>query len=253
LRLIDELFADACRDDIASVVAESVGGAHAENQGLFVFMHLAEHVSWCDEVGVVVWNSLQTSDMSDRADGRAAKFADALGEVLGHCEDLAALIVEHEMIVAEIRPAHVRVEVLGLQIRREDFGSESIQGGGYVLDGARLDIGCGGSRALRRAMSSLLLDMGIPFVLVEMSIGSFVRVDNAPRRHGTTGKPHKGAALYDTLPVRRLAANGKTGCSPCRDGFEAARYLWMSDTTTEPSPTAEATRLTEPQRTSPTA
>src|ERR1700678_355617 len=32
-----------------------------------------------------------------------------------------------------------------------------------------------------------------------------------------------------------------------------AKYLWISDMTTDPSPTADATRLTEPERTSPTA
>src|SRR5277367_137941 len=32
-----------------------------------------------------------------------------------------------------------------------------------------------------------------------------------------------------------------------------AKYLWIWDMTTDPSPTAEATRLTEPERTSPTA
>ena len=35
--------------------------------------------------------------------------------------------------------------------------------------------------------------------------------------------------------------------------FDTRTQLWMACTTTEPSPTAEATRLTEPERTSPTA
>ena len=40
---------------------------------------------------------------------------------------------------------------------------------------------------------------------------------------------------------------------PRRSAFASARYWCTSDTTTEPSPTAEATRLTDPARTSPTA
>ena len=40
---------------------------------------------------------------------------------------------------------------------------------------------------------------------------------------------------------------------PAVSGGGALRWLQMALTTTEPSPTDEATRLTEPERTSPTA
>ncbi len=46
---------------------------------------------------------------------------------------------------------------------------------------------------------------------------------------------------------------GQTGTAEGNQVPSGLRYLCIACTTTEPSPTLEATRLTEPERTSPTA
>jgi hypothetical protein len=54
--------------------------------------------------------------------GDAADFPHALGNLVGHGEDLVALLVEHEMIVAEMRSTHMPMEILGLEIERKHIG-----------------------------------------------------------------------------------------------------------------------------------
>src|ERR1700754_3055098 len=54
LGLIDPVFEKAGGGDVFSIVAEGVYGAHAEGQGLLVFVQLAEHVLGGDVVGIVV-------------------------------------------------------------------------------------------------------------------------------------------------------------------------------------------------------
>ena len=58
-----------------------------------------------DEVGVVVVDALQARDVADRAERGAADLAHALGDVVGHGEDLVGLLVEQQVVVAEVRPA----------------------------------------------------------------------------------------------------------------------------------------------------
>ena len=59
---------------------------------------------------------------------------------------------------------------------------------------------------------------------------------------------------------RKSTSSGPTGCAPARRGTsetgqsgEKVRNWWTAPTQAEPSPTAVATRLVEPERTSPTA
>ena len=45
------------------------------------------------------------------------------------------------MIVAEMRPADVPVEILGLEIERENVGQQGVERAGDVLDGVGAEIG----------------------------------------------------------------------------------------------------------------
>ncbi len=87
-----------------------------------------------DVVSVVVGDALETGDVADRPDGGATDLTCSLGDVVGHGEELVAVIVEEEMIVAEVRAAHVPVEVLGLDVEREGIGQEGVESGGDVRD-----------------------------------------------------------------------------------------------------------------------
>jgi phosphate transport system protein len=71
-----------------------------------------------------------------------------LGDGVGDCKDLRGMFVEHEVIVAKMRTAHVPVEVLGLQIEGEGIGQQGIEHAGKILDLFRIetvrnvDFGC---------------------------------------------------------------------------------------------------------------
>src|SRR5471032_2053653 len=71
-------------------------------------------------------------DVPDRAQSRATDLAGALCDRIRHGKDLARLLVEQQVIVAEMRPAHMPVEVLGLEIDREHIRQEWAQRSRYV-------------------------------------------------------------------------------------------------------------------------
>ena len=86
--------------------------------------------------------------MSDRSQGGSAQLADALGDGIGHRIDLVGLLVQQQVIVAKMRPAHVPVKVLGLQIERKDVRQDGVHGPGNVLGRVGFQVGRGGQRGL---------------------------------------------------------------------------------------------------------
>ena len=58
-------------------------------------------------------------DIADRAQRHIAGLADALGNQVGRRENLCRLIVEQQMIIAEMRTRDMPVEILGLEIQRK--------------------------------------------------------------------------------------------------------------------------------------
>ena len=65
--------------------------------------------------------------MPDRAQRGAADLAHALGEFIGGREDVICLLIEQEVIIAEVPAAHMPMEVLGFHIERETVGKQAIQ------------------------------------------------------------------------------------------------------------------------------
>ncbi len=59
----------------------------------------------------------------------------ALGDRVGHREDLVALIVKQQVVVAEVGTAHMPVEILRLQIEGEHIGQHRVQRGSNIADG----------------------------------------------------------------------------------------------------------------------
>src|SRR5262249_55978163 len=116
LSLVDPDFQEACGRNIVMLVAQPVGLAQARRELLFVGTQLSEHVVGRDEIGVVIENALQTGDVADRAQRGAADLADALGDRVGGGEDLIALLIEQQMVIAEVWPGNVPMKVLGLQV-----------------------------------------------------------------------------------------------------------------------------------------
>ena len=61
-------------------------------------------------------------DVADRVERGSTDFAGALGDVVGHRKNLRSVLIEEQMVVAKMRPAHVPVEVLRLHVEREHVG-----------------------------------------------------------------------------------------------------------------------------------
>ena len=97
--------------------------------------------------------------MSDRAQRRAADLAHALGDRVGNGEDLVRLLVEQQVVIAEMRPGNVPVEVLRLQVEREDVGEQHVQRGREVLGRLGAEVATGVKRR-RAAQPGLFAEHG---------------------------------------------------------------------------------------------
>src|SRR5262249_13484026 len=64
-----------------------------------------------------------------------------LGDGVGGRENLLALLVEEEMIVAEVRAGYVPMEILGLQVKRKHVGEHEIERAGNLRHGVGAQVG----------------------------------------------------------------------------------------------------------------
>ena len=83
--------------------------------------------------------------------GQGAELPHALREHVSHGEDLVGLLVEKQVVVAEVRPAHVPMEVLRLQVERKRVGE------GAVANDVGIDCGAfsGGVKVSAQAARSM--------------------------------------------------------------------------------------------------
>ena len=73
-------------------------------------------------------------NVANGTDGCATYLAHPFGNGVGDVEYLRGMFIEEQMIVAEVRPAHVPVEVFGLEIKGKCIGQQGIQHTGEILD-----------------------------------------------------------------------------------------------------------------------
>ena len=119
LGLIDKVFQKARGGDVLVIVANLVARAHGRDDLFIVAHQLAQHVAGGHTALVIVLDALQLGNLADRPQGDAADLAHAFGDIIGRGENLLGLLVEQQMIVAEMRAADVPVEILGLDVERE--------------------------------------------------------------------------------------------------------------------------------------
>jgi hypothetical protein len=79
-----------------------MGRLHPEYQCLVIFIELAQHVGWRDILSIVVSNSLQTVDVANRANSRATDLPHAFCDIVRNRQDLVAVLVEQQVIIAEV-------------------------------------------------------------------------------------------------------------------------------------------------------
>jgi hypothetical protein len=78
-----------------------------------------QHFTRLHEVIIVILNGLQLTDMADTADGRAPDTTHALSHDVYGFKNGLTLLVEEQVIIAEVRTGEVPVEVLRLDIERD--------------------------------------------------------------------------------------------------------------------------------------
>jgi hypothetical protein len=88
LSLVDPLLALRTCTDVLLLIAQAVILPHAGDECLMVLPNLGQHVASIDIVRVVVGDALQPRDVADRVQRRAANLADALGDLVGHGDQL---------------------------------------------------------------------------------------------------------------------------------------------------------------------
>ena len=143
LGLVDPVLDQAGGGDVAMLVGDLMEDAHVLEQLLVVVAQLGQHVGRRYVLGVVVEHALQALDVADRLDGRGAELAHPLGDDVGHGVDLGRLVVEQQMVVAEMRARDVPVEILGLEIERDHVGQQDVEAARHVLAGV-------GAKVVRR-------------------------------------------------------------------------------------------------------
>ena len=110
LGLVDPIFQQAGARDVVLLVAERVHMPHLADDQTVVMQQFRQHVGRRDLVDVVVSDALQATDVPDRPDRRAAELAHALRDGVGRAENLRGLLVQQQVIVAEVRSRDVPVK-----------------------------------------------------------------------------------------------------------------------------------------------
>ena len=76
---------------------------HFGDQLFVVVAQLCEHIQRGHELCIVVLDALQAADLADRAYGHASDLAHALGDRVRDGENLIPVLIQQQMIVAEVR------------------------------------------------------------------------------------------------------------------------------------------------------
>src|SRR5258706_2105542 len=109
------------------LVAHIVGLANAIGELSMVLAQLRQHVERRDVFRVVVQYALQTRDVANGAQRGSTELAHTLRNRVGCGIDLIGLLIEQQVIVAEVRPGDVPMGVLGLEIEREEIGEQRVE------------------------------------------------------------------------------------------------------------------------------
>jgi hypothetical protein len=127
LGLINPVFDQTRSSQISRVIAERMNGPQNVDKPLFILVKFAEHILRSNEVSVIVGQPLGSADLADRANGGPANLANPFGYVVRHCEDLIGMIIEEQMVIPKVRPGHMPMKVLGLQVNHKHICEKGIK------------------------------------------------------------------------------------------------------------------------------
>jgi hypothetical protein len=119
---------------------------HPLGERLVVLPQLRQHVQRLHVLGVVVAYPLQPADLPDGVERQLAQLPHPLGDRIRHGIDLVRLLVQQQVVVAEVWTAHVPVEVLGLEVEGEGVRQKAVERRGGVPGALALEVGRGDER-----------------------------------------------------------------------------------------------------------
>src|SRR5438309_7309293 len=96
-------------------------------------------------------------NLSNRSQCQSPKLSNPLGDWICHREKLVGVLIEKQVIIAEMRPAHVPVKIFGLHVKRKHISENGIRRSAYVFGGRSRQIRscCEWSVASLRELQSL--------------------------------------------------------------------------------------------------
>src|SRR6266851_8251541 len=101
---------------------------HVLRQYRVIVPKLSYHVERLNVFSIVVEKTLKARNLPDGANSCASQLPCSFSNGVRHCEKLVALIVEHQVIVPEMRARHVPMEVLCFEIQRKHIREQQYQG-----------------------------------------------------------------------------------------------------------------------------
>src|SRR5271169_2375476 len=102
LRFINPVLQQACGRHVAGFVTQRMHVTHGLRQRRIIVAEFIYHVGRLNVFSIIVRDALKTRDLPDRANGCAAYLPRALSDGIRHGENLLTLVIEHQMIVAEM-------------------------------------------------------------------------------------------------------------------------------------------------------
>jgi hypothetical protein len=117
-----------------------MGLPHFGGQIFVVVAQLCEHILRDHELCIIVLDALQATDLADGSQGYASDLAHALGDRVGDGENLVPVLIQQQMIVAEVRTRNMPVEVLRFEVEGEHIRQQNIESAGYFPDTLRFQI-----------------------------------------------------------------------------------------------------------------
>jgi len=125
-----------------------------------------QHVGGSDAGLIVVAHTLASCDMTNRSDRGAAHLSDPLGDRVRRRENLRALLVQQQMIIAEMRPRTCPMKVLRLDVEGEHVRKSRVRDAERAQNGIVGEAGVVSSAAGAAALDPLLFISSISRILV---------------------------------------------------------------------------------------
>lgn len=88
---------------------------------------ILHHVVRLEIVALAVFQALISTDLGNRTNHGGPQLPGAFRNLVRDRKQLAGLFVKKQVIVVKVRPAHVPVKVLRLDLERENIGQQQAQ------------------------------------------------------------------------------------------------------------------------------